>query len=141
MKPAARHERKKGLRFIIGDARDRADILITPEMTGWQPAYNLFTTRDAIIVQVELPGVAPQDTAVLLSSRGMIITGDRLPGPDITDERCVFHNLEIPFGRFCRRIEFPIPVEATQCRYEITDGILKIECRTMRERIIPVEET
>lgn len=137
--PAAHDDRKRGLRFIIGEIPDRADILSAPEMTGWQPPYNLFTTRDTIRVHVELPGVAPQDAAVIINSRGMIITGDRIPGPDVSDERCVFHNLEIPFGRFYRRIDFPLPVEAAQCRYEVVDGILKIECRTMRARIIPVE--
>ncbi|MBE0431842.1 Hsp20/alpha crystallin family protein [candidate division WOR-3 bacterium] len=136
---AANNCREKGLRFIVGESIDHGDIGIFSEITGWQPLYNLYTTSEAIIVHIELPGVALQNTAVFLHRRHMIIAGNRTPPPDIAEERCIFHTFEIPFGAFYRRIDFPIPVEAEQYRYEVTDGILKIECKTLQEKIIPVE--
>lgn len=136
---AANDRRAQGVRFIIGKSLDHEDTGIFSEITGWQPLCNLYTTSETIIVCIELAGVALQDTAVFLHRRYMIITGNRTPPPDIAKERCIFHTFEMPFGRFYRRIDFPTPVETQQYRYEVTDGILKIECRTLQEKIIPVE--
>jgi len=130
---------KTDIRFITDDNFDNEDLSAFSELTNWQPLYNLYTTSEAIIVHLELAGVELSDLVVFLRSRYMVIAGNRITPQGITENCCVFHNLEIPFGRFHRRIDFPIPVETRKYRYETQNGILTIRLRTMQEKFITIE--
>lgn len=137
------HDPENGLvhhiRFIVDEHPEHGLHGAIPELTNWQPLFNLCTTSDGVIIHIELPGVELPDVVVLLRSRYMVITGTRIMPAAITDDRCTFHNLEIPFGRFHRRIDFPVPVETQGYRYEIHKGILTLRLRTVQEKFITIE--
>lgn len=126
-------------RFILDSSLDYAEEESLSEVINWQPLYNLYTTADSIVVHLELPGVALQDVIIYLRSRYMVITGNRKAPTNLSAEPCVFHNLEIPYGRFSRRIDFPVPIEIRHYNYEVQDGILTLQFHVLVETIIPVE--
>jgi HSP20 family protein len=128
------------IKFITDEDLAYEDSDAFSELTNWQPLYNLYTTSDAVIVHLEIPDVRENDIVVFLRSRYMIIAGTRITPQDMTEDCCVFHNLEIPFGRFHRRVDFPLPVETHEYRYELQNGILRIQFRTMREKVITIED-
>jgi HSP20 family molecular chaperone IbpA len=130
---------KTEIKFITDDNFDNEDLRAFSELTNWQPLYNLYTTSEAVIVHLELPGVELNDIVVFLRSRYMVIAGNRVTPPGITENCCIFHNLEIPFGRFHRRIDFPMQVETREHRYESQNGILTIQFRTVQEKFITIE--
>ena len=133
--------RKKDLdpQFILDSSLDQAEEESLSEVINWQPLYNLYTTADSIIVHLELPGVTLQDVVIYLHSRYMVITGNRKAPTSLSGDCCVFHNLEIPYGRFSRRIDFPVPIEILHYNYEVQDGILTLQFQVLEETIIPVE--
>ena len=126
-------------RFVLDHNIDYEEQEILSEVINWQPLYNLYTTPDSIIVHLELPGVNLQDVVVYLHSRYMVVTGNRQAPSALAGECCVFHSLEIPYGRFSRRIDFPAPIEMRHYNYEVQDGILTLQFQVLLERIIPVE--
>lgn len=136
---------KKGgtteIRFIVDDTDRYDEYSSFSELIHWQPLYNLYATDDNIVVHIELTGVDVQEIIIFLQSRYMFIAGNRLAPAGVMEEHCVFHNLEIPYGRFARRIDFPMPVETKQYRYETQNGILTIHLKAVEEKIIPIEET
>ena len=138
-RPASKKNANLDPRFILDKNTDYEEQEISSEFTNWQPLYNLYTTPDTITVHLELPGVNLQDVVIYLRSRYMVVTGNRRAPSDLTTECCVFHNLEIPYGRFLRRIDFPVPIEIRRYDYDVQDGMLTLQFRVLAETIIPVE--
>lgn len=74
----------------------------------WEPPVDVFETRDAVHVTVALPGVpAGQLTDLEVRGDELIVAGERrIPAPDA---EAALHRLEIPHGRFRRRVALPWP--------------------------------
>ncbi len=127
-------------RFVLQDNIEQVEQDLLSEVINWQPLYNLYTTGDSIVVHLELPGVNLQDVVIYLRSRYMVVTGNRMVPAGLTADCCIFHNLEIPYGRFSRRIDFPVPIEIRQYAYDVKEGILTLQFPLLVETIIPVED-
>jgi HSP20 family molecular chaperone IbpA len=69
---------------------------------GWEPPIDIFETDIAVEIIVALPGVEPKDLAVELKSGEVVVSGYRRL-PQFRRETAI-HRLEIPHGRFERRI-------------------------------------
>jgi HSP20 family molecular chaperone IbpA len=71
----------------------------------WEPPVDIVASHRNIEVTVALPGVAPENVRVRIDGGGLSVTGIRaLP----LDQRTTgIHRLEIPYGRFERRIALP----------------------------------
>lgn len=109
------------------------------DFINWQPLYNLYATDDGIIVHLELAGVDLKDIAIYLQSRYMVVIGNRETPTALTRNCCVFHTLEVAYGRFRRRIDFPVPVEIKGYRHEVRNGMLTLHFQAVKEKLIPIE--
>jgi HSP20 family molecular chaperone IbpA len=136
---ASKKSRGANLRFVLDSDIDYEEVGILSDFINWQPLYNLYTTPGGLIVHLELPGVDLQDVVIYLRSRYMIVNGSRTTPSWLSGDFCVFHSLEIPYGHFSRRIDFPIPIEVRKYQYEIQNGILTLYFQASKEKIIPVE--
>jgi len=68
----------------------------------WEPPVDIYETPDEVSIMIALPGVAPEHVSVMLEDHCLVISGQRhLPVRADADIR----RLEIPYGRFERRIE------------------------------------
>ena len=71
----------------------------------WEPPVDLYESGDKLRLLVALPGVTPQQMEVVLAPNLIIVRGERsLPA---SSRRAAIHRLEIPYGRFERRIALP----------------------------------
>jgi HSP20 family protein len=82
---------------------------------AWEPPVDVVETANEIHVMVALPGVARESVSVALNGRNLFVSATRtLPGGQ-TD--AVIRRLEIPHGRFERRIELPaLPLQLADSR-------------------------
>ncbi len=71
----------------------------------WEPPVDIVETSDRLSVQIALPGVAAD--SVLVNLEPGLITVSATRGFPAGDRRARVHRLEIPFGRFVRRIALP----------------------------------
>jgi HSP20 family protein len=69
---------------------------------SWEPPIDIFETELAVEIIVALPGVEPKDLAIELKSGEVVVSGYRRL-PQFRRETAI-HRLEIPHGRFERRI-------------------------------------
>jgi HSP20 family molecular chaperone IbpA len=72
----------------------------------WEPPVDVLETEDKVVVVVALPGVG--DAAVRLAivdSCCLVIQGERVLPPELYRAR--IHRLELPQGRFERRVPLP----------------------------------
>jgi len=73
---------------------------------AWEPPADVVETAREVAVIVALPGVDPDTVEVILDGRALVIAGVRaLP---TTLRNAVFHRVELPQGRFERRLELPV---------------------------------
>jgi HSP20 family protein len=94
----------------------------------WEPPVDVFETESEVRVLIALPGVSPEAVTVQVVSFGLVITAERaLPA---CFERMRIRRLEIPYGRFERRIELAAG-QYVLLERRVADGCL--ELRLARE--------
>ncbi len=87
---------------------------------GWEPPIDVFETDRVVEIFVALPGVEPKDLEVGLDGTEVVIRGFRRL-PTFTRETAI-HRLEIPHGRFERRIRM------SAARLKLTQSELESGC-------------
>ena len=72
---------------------------------AWRPPVDILETDDEVLVFIALPGVDPDKVQAVIQDRDLVIAGVRvLPEAFRTAE---IHRLELPQGRFERRVSLP----------------------------------
>jgi len=94
------------------------------EHRGWQPSVDMCETPEAIIVEVELPGVQREDVHIEVEGDMLRITGVRRT----TSERQArnYYRVERSYGRFERQLRLSSTVVREAIRAEFEAGILII---------------
>jgi HSP20 family protein len=97
---------------------------------AWEPPVDIVEADDAVLVHVALPGVSPDSITIAADAGGITVSAlrafpCRVPGAHI-------HRVEIPYGRFERRIDLPLadpyaPLELAARALE--DGVLTLVFR------------
>ena len=89
---------------------------------SWEPPVDIFESGEGMRIIVALPGVEPQDIKVYVDSGELVITGLR-ELPAVTRAAAI-HRLEIPYGRFERRIPLPGAIDIE--RSDLVRGCLSL---------------
>lgn len=90
----------------------------------WEPPIDIVAREYGVEVTVALPGVAPEHVQVRIDHSGLTVTALRAPPVDQHTQQV--HRLEIPYGRFERRIVLPAG------RYELVDQLCAHGCLRLR---------
>jgi len=72
---------------------------------SWEPPVDVLETEDAVLILAALPGVDPDQVQAVIEDGALIISGERTLPDEV--RTAVIHRLELPQGRFERRIELP----------------------------------
>lgn len=90
---------------------------------SWLPPVDIFEQEGSLLIVVALPDVPPEQVEVLSESGGLVVRGER-PLPTAC-RQAVIRQLEIPYGRFERRIALPAG-EFVLARKAFSDGCLAL---------------
>lgn len=72
---------------------------------SWEPPVDVLELEDEVLILVALPGVNPDQVEVVIEGPTLVFSGRRvLPAALRT---AVIHRLELPQGRFERRVPLP----------------------------------
>jgi HSP20 family protein len=93
------------------------------EAPCWEPSVDLYEAGDQLTLCVALPGVAADELEVSLDSGTVVVRGER--AFPVAYEGAIIYRLEIPYGRFERRIALPAG------QYELVDRRLEQGCLTL----------
>ena len=107
------------------DKMRRQCFELTVARTGgpsWEPPVDIYETQRELTIIVALPGVPAATVNVVIDGGSLSVTGRRqIPAPS----SATVHRMEIPYGRFERRIDLRAGMyEIT--RRDIADGCLFI---------------
>jgi len=98
------------------------------EARCWEPPVDLVETDTEVMVQVALPGVPAAAVVVGLDPDGITVSGVRA-FPASPAAR--IHRIEIPYGRFQRRIALPMHALEPQAQ-QLVDGCLLLTFKKVR---------
>jgi HSP20 family molecular chaperone IbpA len=76
-----------------------------PSRVAWEPPVDVLETDHAVLVLVALPGVDLNEVKALIDQGDLFISGIRAYPAEI--QTATIHRLELPQGRFERRIRLP----------------------------------
>lgn len=72
---------------------------------AWEPPVDVIETGREVLVLVALPGVDPEKVLIAIEEGDLVIAGSRVLPVEL--QTAVIHRLELPQGRFERRIPLP----------------------------------
>ena len=126
---------------VVSQLRSELDRLIqevlaateTVNRGGWTPSTDVVDLGHALLVQVEVAGVAPGDLRVEIDGTTLRVYGRRrlsFPEPG----RIRFHCLERQEGSFERQVEIFEPVNFAKATARLERGLLCIELPRVEDR-------
>ena len=93
---------------------------------AWEPPVDVLENEDELVIVAAMPGVHP-DRVTVTSQPGMLIVGGERAAA-FGSSRHAVRQLEIPYGRFERRIPLP-PGPLRLVSNELIDGCLVLRLR------------
>jgi HSP20 family protein len=98
-----------------------------PRHSGaWEPPVDIIETEREVLIFVALPGVSLDKAEAVIDGADLLIAGTRVLPPEL--RTATIHRLELPQGRFERRVRLPTG-RYRDVRRSASDGCLVITLR------------
>jgi HSP20 family protein len=94
----------------------------------WRPAADVYKTGDGWIVKVDLAGVSANELEIVIDNSSLTISGCRRD--TFFGEGVSYHQLEITYSRFERKLRFPCSIEGATVLRDYRDGLLILHLRS-----------
>ena len=89
-----------------------------------QPAVNLWDENDALMVELEIPGVKSDQIDISVAGLDLTI---KIQRPDVAEDGVAYHRRERPVGDFTRVLRLPCEVNADKVTAELQNGVLTLK--------------
>ena len=92
----------------------------------WKPNTNIVETRDALIIEMELPGVDKSNVSItLLNNQELIVKGAKNQ-PRLENDPVTYYLFEREFGTFYKKIVIDFPLDTSKIKSLMENGVLTI---------------
>lgn len=78
---------------------------VSPQGAAWEPPVDMLETDDEVLILAALPGVDPEQVVAVIENGVLVVAGVRVLPDEL--RTATIHRLELPQGRFERRIALP----------------------------------
>ena len=99
----------------------------------WHPYTDVYETKDALVIKMELAGVKKEDLSVRLYQDRLMIRGMRKDFPP--GEKRIYYQMEINYSEFERAIILPESLGKVDVKAEYKDGFLMITLSKDPDRV------
>lgn len=90
----------------------------------WAPPMNVREDAESVVIEVELPGVNPDDVDIRVENGLLTISGQKRTGSDSREQN--WHVVERRHGRFERSLTLSRAVDVDSIRAEFDNGVLHL---------------
>ena len=98
--------------------------------SGWLPAVDVKETNDALLFDLEMPGVAEDRLEITCEGGVLAIAGEKTAVKKEGDEG-KWHIVERTFGSFRRSFQLPTNVQEDKIEATLTNGVLHVRVPKM----------
>lgn len=113
-----------GLRREIDRLFD--DMAGGSERSRWTPAVDVRETDKSLAIDVELPGIKPENVEVNVENGVLTVTGEKRSERS-SEEKDRYHMVERSYGSFFRSFQLPGGVDESQIKASFHDGVLTVD--------------
>ena len=106
---------------MIARAEQLHGRFFQPRQAAWEPPADVLELENEVLILVALPGVDTDQVETVIEAGALVVGGRRLLHPEL--RTAVIHRLEIPQGRFERRVPLP-PGRYSNVRRSAANGCL-----------------
>ena len=103
------------------------------ELINFTPHVDIYTTNDAIVVEMEIPGVEIEDIDISMSKGQLLVKGVKGEAHS-EDEVGNYVCMERNFGRYYRAVEIPFPINTQNIKASYKFGVLSIEAPRVADK-------
>jgi len=107
----------------------------------WVPLADIIETAQALLVRIELPGVAPEQLLVEVADGALVVRGER-PSDSCSGEDAdtAYHLMERAHGAFARRFSLPEDTDGEGISAVLREGLLTVTV-PKRRPAVPARRT
>lgn len=116
-----RYNRYFGLPTTGTGEREGKDLF---RRNDWAPAVDIKETKEAFVIDAELPGMKKEDVKVTVHDGVLTIQGERRKEEETGDDKN--HRVERVYGSFLRRFTLPDNVDEGSIKAGFKDGVLSL---------------
>ncbi|HEX6808699.1 MAG TPA: Hsp20/alpha crystallin family protein [Gemmatimonadaceae bacterium] len=102
------------------------DDVVGSASTRWTPAVDVRETEKSLAIDVELPGIKPENVEVDVENGVLSITGEKR-SERTNEEKGRYHMVERSYGSFFRSFQLPAGVDESQIKASFHDGVLTVD--------------
>lgn len=96
-------------------------------LAAWNPAVDVREDNNNIFLDVELPGIKPEDVDISVDNGILTISGEKSTENQENKEDQRFHAIERSYGAFFRSFQLPQGVDENQISANFNNGVLTID--------------
>ena len=111
------------------------------EVSQWTPAVNVYEDKDALFLELQLPGIDLEDLTVSVVDRFLQVRGERKV--EYGNDKNAYLVREAPYGSFARRFDLPASVNPGEAKATYRKGVLTISVpkeEKAKPKVIPIEQ-
>jgi len=109
-------------RLLNGFFGPEAEAMLPP-MFRAQPAANVWEQGDALLVEMEVPGVKSDQVDISVAGGELSV---RINRPEVVESDVTYHRRERPTGAISRALKLPVEIDADRVEAQLRDGVLRI---------------
>jgi HSP20 family protein len=106
------------------------------ETEGSLPLLDLYETEGNLVVEVDLPGIDPEDVLIKVFEDIVIIEGVKKENRG--EERFKYLCMERSVESFRRIVKIPVPVRTNEGKASYNDGVVTLTFPKVKDRVIKI---
>jgi HSP20 family protein len=115
----------------------RGVLYFQREAAGPLPLVDVYETDDNLVLEMDLPGIDPEDVLIKVCEDVIIIEG--IKRERLKEKRLKYICMERSFENFRRLIKIPVPVNAVAGRAWYNHGVITLTFPKIKERVIKIK--
>lgn len=96
------------------------------DTSSWSPAVDVRESEKELALEVELPGIKPDDVEITAENGILTVRGEKHNERKEGDENSRYHLVERTYGSFMRSFQLPPGLDESKIEADYNDGILSV---------------
>ncbi|KUO51082.1 MAG: hypothetical protein APF76_16440 [Desulfitibacter sp. BRH_c19] len=110
---------------LLGDTFRLFDQKIVDDRLGLQPSMDIYETAEAIVANIDLPGISKEDIKINIVNNEVTISGEI--SKENREENGTYFLQERSSGKFYRSFSLNTPVDTEKVKASFKDGVLELK--------------
>jgi HSP20 family protein len=94
--------------------------------SSWVPTANVREAKDAVLLEMELPGITPEQVDISIDNDMLTVSGEKREERREGEEEGRYYLVERNYGSFSRSFSLPQGIDAEQVDASFDNGLLTI---------------